>query len=338
MNSNYNPEKLTLKTDDGYFLEGYKIKNGSSGAIFFFQGLFSKVDYYWQEFLKPIVKKISLDLIALNYRAHGKSGGVYNEKKCYEDTNKAYECGNNKDIYLIAHSVGCNYAIKKISDSIFRFGEGEDFIKRLKKVVLISPHYSVFSSKGSIKNDLGLADRLITKYDKIKKKQVLGKLKFINERNISKIVLFGLNLKDSAGYIFKNRSLHPDIHSLSDLFCQKLGSKVYNIRNIIKHFNGEMQIDQCMYNLRPCYSGDSLNIPPILTVFGENDEVIGFNKDKKLLEDYVNKFLSVGECISFPQTGHGLEDPDDKKPFYLGRLEIRPRKEPLEKIISFLKE
>jgi pimeloyl-ACP methyl ester carboxylesterase len=127
--------ELTVKTEDGYKLNGllFKAKN-SKGLIFYLHGSNGALDTWGK--IAPIYTDHNHDIFFLDYRGYGKSEGkVTSETQLYKDVQTAYDKLKlfypESKIILIGQSVGTGPAAMLAANN------------NPKKLILQAPYYSL---------------------------------------------------------------------------------------------------------------------------------------------------------------------------------------------------
>ncbi|MBN1377357.1 hypothetical protein JW949_03460 [Candidatus Woesearchaeota archaeon] len=327
-------EKLSFKAPDGCVLEGYRINNNSNNSLIFAKGLFSIGDYY-KDFLQEIANKTQNNIGTLNYRAHGNSGGIYNEEKCFQDFNQfvnQYLSENN--VSLMGYSIGCNYIIKILYEL---FSKNFDLFTKIDKIVLISPHYSVELTDGTIQKDLNWAKKGIDLVNWCNKTPLVNRLN-INTKALTKSANLFFNIKDSIEFVspIHPRKVRPEVYSLSDFVYVKGGARVYDMDNIYKQFTGGIQIKKLFEEDEGHFFRDFLkDTKKVISLFGRKDRNIGFNKHYNLFNITTELFSQIGEVKKY-NLDHELSLEKYKKKNFKGKKKIIPHPFVLDDIVNFL--
>jgi len=128
-------EEIWLKTNDGINLNALLFKSGvnNSSVILYLHGNAGNNEN-WGYAAKQLSTRYNIDVLILDYRGFGKSGGeISNETMLYDDAAVAYNYLKEKynNIIVIGNSIGTGIATKIAADN------------NVKKLILISPYYNL---------------------------------------------------------------------------------------------------------------------------------------------------------------------------------------------------
>lgn len=127
-------DELFLKTDNEAVINAihFKVEN-PKGVILYFHGNQGDLQR-WGIITEYFVDK-KYDVLVMDYRSYGKSKGILNEKKLYQDAdfiyNYAKEKYSEKDISIYGRSLGTTFATYLASKN------------NPKQLILESPYYSI---------------------------------------------------------------------------------------------------------------------------------------------------------------------------------------------------
>lgn len=128
-------QELTIRTPDQVKLSSLLFKaKASKGVILYLHGSHNSLNVWGK--LAPTYTQLHYDVLILDYRGYGKSGGqIINETRLHQDMQTAYDYLNRmyaeKKIIILGHSMGTGLAARLAANN------------HPKLLILQAPYYSV---------------------------------------------------------------------------------------------------------------------------------------------------------------------------------------------------
>jgi fermentation-respiration switch protein FrsA (DUF1100 family) len=109
-------EDLRIETEDGVALHAWWVRGDGRRALLYFHGNAGNISHRLDR-AQQVTRRFGLDILLVDYRGYGKSGGKPSEAGLYRDARASYRAAIARgfapgDIILFGESLGCAVAVQ----------------------------------------------------------------------------------------------------------------------------------------------------------------------------------------------------------------------------------